>query len=135
MDFGLALENGAVITKGDLEKLKQPAIAGIFGVNSPESDREQNGIIGGKIWGACQAMSIFRDPLVCDSLQLECDVSDPEIIVTKIIALAKAGEHNADRLVESSTIWQKTPRPNSPPVGTSPSRTARTGTSVGVRAQ
>jgi hypothetical protein len=30
-----------------------------------------------------------------------------EIIVTKIIALAKAGEHNADRLVESSTIWQK----------------------------
>jgi hypothetical protein len=34
-------------------------------------------------------------------------VSDPEIIVTKIIALAKAGEHNADRLVESSTIWQK----------------------------
>jgi hypothetical protein len=47
--------------------------------------------------------------IVCDSLQLECDVSDPitEIIVTKIIALAKAGEHNADRLVESSTIWQK----------------------------
>jgi hypothetical protein len=75
--------------------------------------------------------------IVCDSLQLECDVGDPitEIIVTKIIALANAGEHNADRLVESSTIWQKTPRPNSPPVGTSPSRTARTGTSVGVRAQ
>ena len=47
--------------------------------------------------------------IVCDSLQLGCDVSDPitEIIVTKIIALAKAGEHNADRLVESSTIWQK----------------------------
>jgi hypothetical protein len=36
------------------------------------------------------------------SLQLECDVGDPmtEIIVTKIIALAKAGEHDADRLVE-----------------------------------
>jgi hypothetical protein len=75
--------------------------------------------------------------IVCDSLQLECDMCNPitEIIVTKIIALAKAGEHNADRLVESSTIWQKTPRPNSPPVGTSPSRTARTGTSVGARAQ
>ena len=40
--------------------------------------------------------------IVCDSLQLECDVGDPmtEIIVTKIIALAKAGEHDADRLVE-----------------------------------
>jgi hypothetical protein len=40
--------------------------------------------------------------VVCDSLQLECDVGDPmtEIIVTKIIALAKAGEHDADRLVE-----------------------------------
>jgi hypothetical protein len=40
--------------------------------------------------------------VVCDSLQLECDVGDPmtEIIVTKIIALAKASEHDADRLVE-----------------------------------
>jgi hypothetical protein len=38
--------------KGHLEKLKQPAIAGIFGVNSTESNREQNGIIGGQIWGA-----------------------------------------------------------------------------------
>jgi hypothetical protein len=37
---------------GDLEKLKQPAIAGVFGVNSTESKREQNGIIGGQIWGA-----------------------------------------------------------------------------------
>jgi hypothetical protein len=40
--------------------------------------------------------------IACDSLQLECDVGDPMtgIIVTKIIALAKAGEHDADRLVE-----------------------------------
>jgi len=32
--------------------------------------------------------------IACDSLQLECDVGDPmtEIIVTKIIALAKAGK-------------------------------------------
>jgi hypothetical protein len=34
------------------KKVKQPAIAGIFGVNSTESNREQNGIIGGQIWGA-----------------------------------------------------------------------------------
>jgi hypothetical protein len=68
---------------------------------------------------------------VCDSLQLECDVGDPmtEIIVTKIIALAKAGEHNADRLVE--LVLNDLAKA----VGTSPSRTARTGTSVGVRAQ
>jgi hypothetical protein len=37
---------------GDLEKLKQPAIVGIFGVNSTESNREQTGIICGQIWGA-----------------------------------------------------------------------------------
>jgi hypothetical protein len=40
------------IDKGDLEKLKRRAIAGILGVNSTESNREQNGIIGGQIWGA-----------------------------------------------------------------------------------
>jgi hypothetical protein len=35
-------------------------------------------------------------------LQLKCDGGDPitEIIVTKIIALAKASEHDVDRLVE-----------------------------------
>jgi hypothetical protein len=43
--------------------LKQPAIAGIFGVNGTESNREQNGIIGGQIWGACPVMTIFRGPL------------------------------------------------------------------------
>jgi hypothetical protein len=37
---------------GDLEKLKQPTIVGIFGVNSTESNREQTGIIGGQIWDA-----------------------------------------------------------------------------------
>jgi hypothetical protein len=39
---------------------------------------------------------------VCDALMLRCDVDDPmtEIIVTKIVALAKAGEHDANRLAE-----------------------------------
>jgi hypothetical protein len=39
---------------------------------------------------------------VCDALMLRCDGDDPmtEIIVTKIVALAKAGEHDASRLVE-----------------------------------
>jgi hypothetical protein len=39
---------------------------------------------------------------VCDTLLLKCDVDDPmtEIIVTRIVALAKAGEHDADRLAE-----------------------------------
>jgi hypothetical protein len=39
---------------------------------------------------------------VCDALLLRCDVDDPmtEIIVTKIVALAKAGEHDANRLAE-----------------------------------
>jgi hypothetical protein len=41
-----------MFTEGDLEKSKQPAIAGVFGVNGTESNREQNGIIGGQIWGA-----------------------------------------------------------------------------------
>jgi hypothetical protein len=37
---------------------------------------------------------------VCDALLLKCDKDDPmtDIIVTKIVALAKAGEHDADRL-------------------------------------
>jgi hypothetical protein len=39
---------------------------------------------------------------VCDALMLGCDGDDPmtEIIVTKIVALAKSGEHDASRLVE-----------------------------------
>jgi hypothetical protein len=39
---------------------------------------------------------------VCDALLLRCDVDDPmtEIIVTKIVALAKAGERDANRLAE-----------------------------------
>jgi hypothetical protein len=39
---------------------------------------------------------------VCDTLLLKCDVDDPmtEIIADKIVALAKAGEHDADRLAE-----------------------------------
>jgi hypothetical protein len=37
---------------------------------------------------------------VCDALQLKCEVDDPmtEIIVNKIIAAAKTGEHDPDRL-------------------------------------
>ena len=39
---------------------------------------------------------------VCDALLLKGDVDDPitEIIVNKIIALSKTGEHDADRLAE-----------------------------------
>jgi hypothetical protein len=39
---------------------------------------------------------------VCEALLLKCDRDDPmtEIIVTKIVALAKAGEHDANRLAE-----------------------------------
>jgi hypothetical protein len=39
---------------------------------------------------------------VCDALLLKGDIDDPitEIIVDKIVALAKAGEHDADRLAE-----------------------------------
>jgi hypothetical protein len=39
---------------------------------------------------------------LCDALMLRCDGDDPmtEIIVTKIVALAKAGEQDAIRLVE-----------------------------------
>ena len=37
---------------------------------------------------------------VCDALLLKGDVDDPitEIIVNKIVALSKTGEHDADRL-------------------------------------
>jgi hypothetical protein len=44
--------------------------------------------------------SAFRK--ACDALLLKCDVDDPmtEIIVNKIVALAKAGEHDANRLAE-----------------------------------
>jgi hypothetical protein len=40
---------------------------------------------------------------VCGALQLKCDKDDPmtEVIVNKIVALAKAGEHDADRLAAS----------------------------------
>jgi hypothetical protein len=39
---------------------------------------------------------------VCDALSLKCDLDDPmtEVIVAKIVALGKAGEHDADRLAE-----------------------------------
>ena len=39
---------------------------------------------------------------VCDALLLKGEVDDPitEIIVTKIVALATAGEHDAHRLAE-----------------------------------
>jgi hypothetical protein len=37
---------------------------------------------------------------VCDALQVTCEVDDPitEVIVNKIVAAAKAGEHDPDRL-------------------------------------
>ena len=60
-----------------------------------------------------RALSIDIDPThieamraafkkVCDTLLLKCDVDDPmtETIVAKIVALAEAGEHDADRLAE-----------------------------------
>jgi hypothetical protein len=39
---------------------------------------------------------------VCDALLLKCDVDDPmtEIVVNKIVAHAKAGGHDANRLAE-----------------------------------
>jgi hypothetical protein len=39
---------------------------------------------------------------VCDALLLNGDVDDPMtgVVVDKIVALAKAGEHNADRLAK-----------------------------------
>jgi hypothetical protein len=44
---------------------------------------------------------------VCDALMLRCDRDDPmtEVIAEKIVALAKAGEHDAER---SSTTWLTT---------------------------
>jgi hypothetical protein len=44
--------------------------------------------------------SAFRK--VCDALLLKCDRDDPmtEVIADKIVALAKAGEHDANRLAE-----------------------------------
>jgi len=41
-----------------------------------------------------------RSYRVCDALQLKCESEDSmtEIIVTKIVALWKVGEHDADRL-------------------------------------
>ena len=40
---------------------------------------------------------------VCDALLLNGDVDDPmtEIVVKKIVALAKAGEHDAERLTQN----------------------------------
>jgi hypothetical protein len=40
---------------------------------------------------------------VCDVLLLKCDADDrmTEIIVNKIVALAEAGEHDADRLAST----------------------------------
>jgi hypothetical protein len=37
---------------------------------------------------------------VCDTLQLDCDADDPmtEIVVSRIVELAKAGEHDPERL-------------------------------------
>jgi hypothetical protein len=39
---------------------------------------------------------------ICDALRLNGDVDDPmtEVVVNKIVALAKAGEHDAERLAE-----------------------------------
>jgi hypothetical protein len=39
---------------------------------------------------------------VCKALLLKCDTDDPmtEIIANKIVGLAKAGEHDANRLAE-----------------------------------
>jgi hypothetical protein len=44
--------------------------------------------------------SAFRK--VCDALLLRSDRDDPmtEVIASKIVALAKSGDHDADRLVE-----------------------------------
>jgi hypothetical protein len=39
---------------------------------------------------------------VCDALLLKCDLDDPitEVIANKIVALSKAGEHDAQRMAE-----------------------------------
>jgi hypothetical protein len=54
---------------GNLEKLKQPAIAGIFGVNSAESNREQTGIIGGQIWVPDERWPFFEVPFGVKGLE------------------------------------------------------------------
>jgi hypothetical protein len=63
---------------------------------------------------------------ICDALSLKCDRDDPmtEVIADKIVALGKAGEHDANRPAELVL------NDLAAPAGTSSSRTARTGTSV-----
>jgi hypothetical protein len=48
---------------------------------------------------------------VCDVLQLSCDREDPptDIVVTKIVELAKAGERDPDILC--SKVWAKLETP------------------------
>jgi hypothetical protein len=62
----------------------------------------------------------------CDALLLKCDVDDPmtEIIVNKIVALAKAGEHDADRLAEhvlNDLVDDGLPPPSDQPLQDDPS--------------
>ncbi len=57
---------------------------------------------------------------VCDVLLLNGDADDPMtgVVVDKIVALAKAGEHNADRLAErvlDDLIDNSLPPPSSKP--------------------
>jgi hypothetical protein len=57
---------------------------------------------------------------VCDALLLNGDVDDPmtEVVVEKIVALAKAGEHDADRLaghVLNDLIVDDLPPPSGKP--------------------
>ena len=50
-------------TYGDLEKLLWLGVAGVFGVNSIESEGEQTGIIREQFRGGRRAVLIFRGPL------------------------------------------------------------------------
>jgi hypothetical protein len=50
--------------QGDLEILQGLAVAGIFGVNSTESEGEQTGIIREQIPSSSRAVMIFRGPLI-----------------------------------------------------------------------
>jgi hypothetical protein len=57
---------------------------------------------------------------VCDALLLNGDVDDPmtEVVVDKIVALAKAGERDADRLAEhvlNDLIDDRLPPPGGEP--------------------
>jgi hypothetical protein len=63
---------------------------------------------------------------ICNTLLLKCDRDDPmtEVIADMIVALGKAGEHDANRLAELVL------NDLAAPAGTSSSRTARIGTSV-----